>query len=116
MSKPMPRKTWLALLGSVHKWKLIWKDGGTDGLPSGEQNCLLCELFPSGCHGCPVGNDCRETPHRPWVIHQYRTHHPGMLCVPLKVECPICRTFARKELDFLCGLARKVLKGGIDNE
>jgi len=73
---PMPRKTLVALRGSIKKWEGVAFGGVKD---EGPDNCPLCAEFYKNddgaevdCNGCPVRTKtkkpyCLGTPYVEWV-------------------------------------------------
>jgi|TARA_Y100000296_G_C5158198_1_gene250336 hypothetical protein len=96
-----------ALLKSIQKWvNIIYNDGEDEGVT----NCPLCKMFHSSgdiyyCDNCPMRNKygkfCGEV-YRDWQRHQdFRHNFSG------KVECHICKKYAKRFLNQLIRLYPK---------
>ena len=112
----MDGKTFLALWGSIGKWKgivlgLIGDEGGI--------NCPLCEEFCNedldhlNCLNCPVYLEtglsmCEGTPYPDWTEHWHDEHavteKERNRDIPWYTECLECTKLAEEMVAFLEGL------------
>ena len=92
---------------SIKKWEDIVAGKDKD---KGQLNCALCKKYmDTGCEGCVVSQDttkryCYDTPFRAWFNHHRMEHMYLAGNLGRKVECPTCREWAQKELDYLKSL------------
>lgn len=109
------RKWWLALLGTVEKWRLVCYEGGED---RGAYNCPLCLVKDENgndqdCGNCPIGStgawSCGRTPHDAWLNHHLRTYGHSGGSLRVKPGCVECQRLAEEELDYLCGITAEEL-------
>ncbi len=104
----MDKKTEIATIGSVEKWREIAFEGGVD---EGVINCPLCQMFyfqkqAGFCINCPVAlktgkKVCTGTPYTEWEAHVRGAHGTLMF---FKVQCPECKKLAVAEMEFLKSL------------
>ena len=96
-----------ALRGSIKKWEKIAADKGED---LGGANCPLCKLYyVHDCLACPVrlhtdAEYCEDTPYIDWYDHHYDDHSNISGVDSLVIECSVCVSLAKAELNFLRSL------------
>jgi len=94
-----------ALDGTIKKW-----EGVVAGVREGGPNdCPLCDMYNNRtCRDCPVCNQagkpfCQDTPYRTWIDH---LGCRKCECWCKTASCKICKSVARKMLNWLITLRR----------